>query len=79
VRLRSIKAKYEKAIEDHQEHLDLHNSHIAVEVKVKGQYRELLGNILEKLDQGKGCKTLRNEVYEMAEELDEFKHLDEGN
>jgi hypothetical protein len=78
-RLRSIKAKYEKAIEDHQEHLDLHNSHIAVEVKVKGRYRELLGNILKQLDQSKGNKTLRDEAYEMAEELDEFKHLDEGN
>jgi hypothetical protein len=59
--------------------LDLHNSHIAVEVKVKGRYRELLGNILEQLDQSKGNKTLRDEAYEMAEELDEFKHLDEGN
>jgi hypothetical protein len=77
-RLRSINAKYEKAIEDHEEHLELHNCHIDVEVKIKGKYRELLKNILEKLEHAKGCNTLRDDVYEMAEELDEFKHLAEG-
>lgn len=72
-RLRAITAKYEKAVDDHQEHLDMHNTHIEAEEKIKDCYKKLLDKILVRLEESKGYKVLTSEVREMAEELD---HLD---